>query len=104
MQNCVICLHVRNKSDPARLPIVLGYLSQAGAIVRRANRTTTVQRDGLIQVRAASARKAEFCRVMLEVPIARLAEVDRAAAREEHELGRTSGSPRSGPPRRSLHF
>jgi hypothetical protein len=54
----------------------------------RANETATAQRDGLIHVRAASARKRELRRTMRDVPIAHLAEVGRAAAREEHELGK----------------
>jgi hypothetical protein len=58
-------------------------------LVARAEDTATAQRDGLIHVRAASARKAELRRAMLAVPIAHLAEVGRAAAREEHELGKT---------------
>ena len=58
-------------------------------LVARAEDTATAQRDGLIHVRAASARKEELRRAMLDVPIAHLAEVGRAAAREEHELGKT---------------
>ena len=58
-------------------------------LVARANQTAAVQRDGFIDARAASARKNELRRTMLEVPIAHLAEVGRAAAREEHELGKT---------------
>ena len=58
-------------------------------LVARAEDTATAQRNGLIQVRAASARKDEIRRWMLDVPIAHLAEVGRAAAREEHELGKT---------------
>ena len=58
-------------------------------LVARAEDTATAQRNGLIQVRAASARKEELRRSMLAVPIAHLAEVGRAAAREEHELGKT---------------
>ena len=58
-------------------------------LVARAEDTATAQRNGLIHVRAASARKEELRREMLEVPIAHLAEVGRAAARDEHELGKT---------------
>jgi hypothetical protein len=58
-------------------------------LVARAEDTATAQRNGLIHVRAASARKEELRRAMLAVPIAHLAEVGRAAAREEHELGKT---------------
>jgi len=57
-------------------------------LLARANQAATAQRNGLIQVRAASARKQELRRQMLAVPIAHLAEVGRAAAREEHELGK----------------
>jgi len=55
-------------------------------LVARANEQATAQRDGFIQVRAASARKAELRRAMLEVPIAHLADVGEVAARDEHEL------------------
>jgi hypothetical protein len=58
-------------------------------LVARAEDTATAQRNGLIHVRAGSARKEELRRAMLAVPIAHLAEVGRAAAREEHELGKT---------------
>jgi hypothetical protein len=58
-------------------------------LLARATETATAQRDGMIHVRAASARKEELRRQMLAVPIAHLAEVGRAAAREEHELGKT---------------
>ncbi|MFL5447277.1 MAG: hypothetical protein ACJ8A6_04445 [Gemmatimonadales bacterium] len=56
-------------------------------LVTRANETAAVQRDGFIRVHAASTRKKELRAEMLDVPIAHLAEVGRAAAREEHELG-----------------
>jgi hypothetical protein len=58
-------------------------------LVARANETAAAQRDGLIHVHAASARKEDLRRAMLAVPIAHLAEVGRVAAREEHELGKT---------------
>jgi hypothetical protein len=58
-------------------------------LLARAIETATVQRDGLVHVRAAAARKEELRRQMRGVPIAHLAEVGRAAAREEHELGKT---------------
>ena len=58
-------------------------------LVARAEDTATAQRDGIIRQRAGSARKRELRRSMLEVPITHLAEVGRAAAREEHELGKT---------------
>ena len=58
-------------------------------LVARAEDTATAQRDGFIRARAATARKRELRQAMLTVPIAHLAEVGRAAAREEHELGKS---------------
>jgi hypothetical protein len=58
-------------------------------LLARANDLAAAQRDGVIDAAAASARKKELRRQMLDVPIAHLAEVGRAAAREEHELGKT---------------
>ena len=77
--------HAHPDTEPATA-IVTTRLEQ---LVARAEDTATAQRNGLIQVRAASARKEELRRSMLAVPIAHLAEVGRAAAREEHELGKT---------------
>lgn len=56
-------------------------------LVTRANELAAAQRDGLIHLRAASARKIELRRAMMALPIAHLGEVGEAAAREEHELG-----------------
>jgi len=56
-------------------------------LVARGNEVAAAQRDGIIQVRSASARKQELRREMLAVGIAHLAEVGRAAAKEDHELG-----------------
>ena len=64
-------------------------LARLEQLIARANDTAAVQRNGLIQVRAASAQMEKLRRAMLEVAIAHLAEVGRAAAREEHELERT---------------
>jgi hypothetical protein len=72
-------------TDPGTLTAV-GRLEQ---LLARATEAATVQRDGLIHVRAARARKEELRRHMREIPIAHLAEVGRAAAREQHELGKT---------------
>jgi hypothetical protein len=58
-------------------------------LLARAAETATVQREGFVHVRAAAARKLELQRQMRAGPIAHLAEVGRAAAREEHELGKT---------------
>jgi hypothetical protein len=56
-------------------------------LMARATETAGTQRDGVIQQRAASARKEKLRREMREGPIAHLAEVGRAAAREMPELG-----------------
>ena len=58
-------------------------------LVARAEDTAAAQRNGLLQVHAAVGRKRELRRAMRTGPIAHLAEVGRAAAREEHELGNT---------------
>jgi hypothetical protein len=57
-------------------------------LVARGNEVAAAQRDGIIQVRSASARKQGLRREMLAVGIAHLAEVGRAAAKEDHELGK----------------
>ena len=56
-------------------------------LLRQADVAAAAQRDGLTEVRAASARKESLRRTILAVPVAHLAEVGRAAAREDHELG-----------------
>lgn len=58
-------------------------------LVARAAEAATAQRDGIVDVRAASARKAELRRTMLAVHIAHLAQVGREAVGEDHELGKT---------------
>ncbi len=58
-------------------------------LVARAGEAAAAQRSGIVDVRAASARKAELRRTMLAVHIAHLAQVGREAVREDHELGKT---------------
>lgn len=58
-------------------------------LVARAGQIATAQRDGLIDTRAASTRKADLRRAMLSGPIGHLAEVGELAAKEDHELGKT---------------
>ena len=65
--------------------VVVARLEQ---LVGRGNEVAAAQRDGIIQTRSASARKQELRRELLAVPIAHLARVGRAAARENHELGK----------------
>ena len=69
-----------------------GYTAAAAKLeqlVARAGALATAQRNGLVDVRAASARKEALRGAMLSGPIAHLAQVGRVAAREEHELGKT---------------
>ncbi len=78
-----------SRAHPDSEPGTATAVTRLEQLVTRANETAAVQRDGMIHARAASGRKNELRRAMLEVPIAHLAEVGRAAAREEHELGKT---------------
>jgi hypothetical protein len=78
-----------SRAHPDTEPGTAALTARLEQLLARANQAATAQRDGMIDVRAASARKAELRREMLAVPIAHLAEVGRAAAREEHELGKT---------------
>jgi hypothetical protein len=73
-------------THPDTEPSSAAVVVKLEGLVTRANEQATAQRDGFIQVRAASARKAELRRAMLEVPIAHLADVGEVAAREQHEL------------------
>jgi hypothetical protein len=76
--------HTHPDSEPGTADVV----ARLEQLIARANDTATAQRNGLIQVRAAAAQKEKLRREM-QVPIEHLAEVGRAAAREEHELGKT---------------
>ena len=53
----------------------------------RMEEIAAAQRTGLIDSRAAAAEKKRLRRVILQGPIAHLAEVGKAAAKEQHELG-----------------
>jgi hypothetical protein len=77
-----------SRAHPDSEPGTATVVARLEQLVAGANEVAAAQRNGLIQVHAASARKQELRRQMLAVPIAHLAEVGRAAAREEHELGK----------------
>ena len=64
-------------------------LAQLQALVVRMGDVITVQRNGLVDSRAARSRKKELRSEMLTVPIAHLAQIGGLGAREIHELGRT---------------
>ena len=76
-------------AHPDTEPTMAATVARLEQLLARAKATATVQRDGFVHVHAAAARKKELQRQMRNVPIAHLAEVGRAAAREEHELGKT---------------
>lgn len=78
-----------SRAHPDTEPGTTAAVAKLEQLMARANEVAGAQRDGLIHARAASARKRELRRAMLEVPIAHLADVGEVAAREEHELGRT---------------
>ena len=77
-----------SRANPDSEPGAAEAVARLEQLVTRANETAAVQRDGFIRVHAASTRKRELRGEMLDVPIAHLAEVGRAAAREDHELGK----------------
>ena len=64
-------------------------LAQLQALVARTGDVITMQRNGIVDSRAASARKQELRREILAVPVAHLAEIGAPAAREVPELGKT---------------
>lgn len=75
-----------SRAHPDTEPSTAAVVAKLEQLVARANEQATAQRDGFIQVRSATARKAELRRAMLEVPIAHLADVGEMAASEEHDL------------------
>jgi hypothetical protein len=77
-----------SRAHPDSEPGTETVVARLEQLVARANNAAAAQRDGFIQVRAARSRKEDLRRQMLEVAIRHLAEVGRAAAREEHELGK----------------
>jgi len=76
-----------SRAHPDSEPGTAEVVARLEQLIARANGAASAQRDGIIQVRAARSRKEELRQAML-VAIAHLAEVGRAAAREEHELGK----------------
>lgn len=78
-----------SRAHPDTEPGTAAAVAKLEQLVARANEVAAAQRDGLIHARAASARRTELRRAMLQVPIAHLAEVGAVASREEHELGKT---------------
>jgi hypothetical protein len=68
-----------------------GYLAATAKLeqlVARAGEAAAAQRNGIVDARAASARKNQLRRTMLSVHIPHLAQVGQEAATEDHELGK----------------
>lgn len=78
-----------SRAHPDADPGYLGAAAKLEQLVARALEGAASQLSGTVDVRAASARKSELRRSMLEVHMAHLAEVGREAAQEDHELGKT---------------
>jgi hypothetical protein len=77
-----------SRAHPDSEPGTATAVAKLEQLVARASEVASAQRDGLIHAGAASARKRELRRAMVAVPIAHLAQVGKAASREEHELGK----------------
>jgi hypothetical protein len=85
-----MCVRVVNwtSTHPDDEPGTAVLVAQLGALAVRIGQVIREQRSGLIDVRAASARKGELRRAMLSLPITHLAQIGALAAREQHELGK----------------
>ena len=75
-------------AQPDTEPAMQSAVTKLEQLLKDAGDAAVRQRDGLIQVHAASARKEELRRKMA-LGIGHMAEVGRAAARERQELGTT---------------
>ena len=73
-------------AHPDDEPGFLVLLAQLQALVVRLGEVITMQRNGIVDSRSASARKAALRREILAVPVAHLAQIGGLAAREVHEL------------------
>jgi hypothetical protein len=78
-----------SEAHPDTEPAMTATVARLKLLLSRAKTAATLQRNGFIHVHAAAERKEELHQQMRAGPIAHLAEVGRAAAREEHELGKT---------------
>jgi hypothetical protein len=72
--------------DEAGITVLIAQLQ---ALVARIAGVVAEQRSGLVDSRAASARKIELQRTVLSVHVAHLAEIGGLASREQHELAKT---------------
>jgi hypothetical protein len=76
-------------AHPDDEPGFLVLVAQLQALAARIVQVIAEQRNGRVDSRAASTRKAELRRDMLAGPVAHLAQIGRMAAREQHELAST---------------
>ena len=83
---CVRVLKVMS-AHPNVEPGLAALVAQLQVLVARMTQVILDQRIGLIDARAATARKRELRRAIQAMPIAHLAEIGKLAGREVHELG-----------------
>jgi hypothetical protein len=85
-----MCLRVLNWSDahPDEEPGHNVLVAQLKGLAARMGQVIADQRRGLVESRAASARKGELRQEMLSGAIAHLARIGGLAAREKHELAK----------------
>jgi hypothetical protein len=80
-----------SRAHPDTDPGMVTAVARLEQLLAQAAETATVQREGIVHARTASTWKHELHRAMRDIPITHLAEVGRAAARDEPELGKTFG-------------
>jgi hypothetical protein len=77
-----------SNAHPDSEPGMVTAAARLEQLLARAKEAATVQREGTVRAHTATKLKRELQQLMLEVAIPHLAEVGRAAAREEPELGK----------------
>ena len=77
-----------SRAHPDADPGYAAATAKLEQLVARASEAVTLQRSGIVDARAASARRRELRR-MLSVHIAHLAQVGQEASVENHELAKT---------------
>ncbi|HET6578280.1 MAG TPA: hypothetical protein VFG66_08155 [Gemmatimonadales bacterium] len=75
-----------SRSHPDASPGYTAALTRLEALLGRADELASRQRDGLLEVRGATARKRELRRAMRQAHLTHLARVAKVAAREDPDL------------------
>jgi hypothetical protein len=75
-------------AHPDSEPGMAAAVARLEQLVARLQEAATVQREGIIKERTATKQKEVLCALMREVAIPHLAEIGRAAAVEEPQLGK----------------